>query len=191
MYNIPYYNKRSNGQIKPGHNYNNYPHQNKKNYFKNKNKQNNNYSNNYPEERKKNYYYENPNSHHFYSQKNNNQSNYSQEYIEEKKISESAESDNINEEENKDELLRIRINLSDSQFLELVINNNDNISEKVEEFCKTNFMNDKLFLPLYNKVKQSLEALKIVKNKLSLNENDFLILNKLRGLSDGNAKENN
>ena len=190
MYKISHYNKRSGGgQINHGHNHNNYPYPNKKNYFKNKNKQSNNHINNYPEERKKNYYYENQNSYYFGSQKNYNQPKYTQEYTEEKKISESPESDNINEEENKDELLKIKINLSDVQSKELVINKNDNVSEKIEEFCKENFINEKLIVPLCTKVKQSLDAIKVISNNnFLLNENDYLILNKIKTSIGDNAK---
>ena len=179
MSKISYYGKRPIGQSSYNYNYGTYNHPYKKNYFKNKNKPGNNYINNYIEERKKNYsYYENPNSYYSFSQKTHFP-RYNQYYTEEKKIEDVSVNTNINKDEKKDELLRIRVNVSDNQYKELVICKNDKIYKKVEEFCKVNFINDKLIGPIYNKINQSLNALKII-NNFALNENDLLFLYKIK-----------
>ena len=185
MSKIPY-GKRLNGQI--SYNYN---HQYKKNYFKNKNKQNNNHINNYIEERKKNYnYYENPYSYYSFSQTNYYTPRNKPYYWEEKKIEESVGNNSFHEEKKKDELLRIRVNVSEKQYKELVICKKDDVNKKVIEFCNENFINEKLIGPLLNKVNQSLNTLKIINNNYILNDNDFIILNKLRNIISNNKKNN-
>ena len=192
MSKITYYGRRPGGQGSYNYNYGQYNHQYKKNYFKNKNKLNNTYMNNHFEERKKNYsYYENPNSYYSFSQKNYNQPRYNPYHTEEKKIEEGVTNDEINEEEKKDEILRIRVNVSDKQFKELIICKNDEVYKKVVEFCNDNFNDEKLIMPLYNKVNQSLNTLKIINNNLLLNENDYVILNKLRNIIGNNKNKNN
>ena len=136
--------------------------------------------NNYIEDRNKNYsYYENPNSYYSFSQKNYHFPKYNPYYTEEKKIEDVSINTNNNKEEKKDELLRIRVNVSDNQYKELVICKNDKIYKKVEEFCKVNFINDKLIGPIYNKINQSLNALKMI-NNIALNLNYILNLYKKR-----------
>ena len=189
----PYYVKRSGGQTSYIYNYgpHNYPH--KKNFFKNKNKLNNSYMNNYFEERKKNYnYYDNPNSNSFYSfpQKNYYQTRYNPFKTEEKKLDEGMMDDYFNEEEKKNELLRIRINVSEKQYKELVICKNDDVNKKVIEFCNDNFINEKLIEPLVNKVNQGLNTLKLINNNFLLDEKDFIILNKLRNVIGKKNKNN-
>ena len=179
-------------------NYTGYPHSYKKNYFfKNRsNIQLNN--NNYFEERKKNYYYNNNfnyfnsfsnfgENHHNSSifQKNRYRHRYNPYFTEEKKIAEEINNDSVNEEE-KEEVLKIRINVADNQCKELVICKGDNINEKIVEFCKENNINEKLFEPLYNKVNQSLIALEKINNML-LNKNDNLILDKIRNLTNNSG----
>ena len=51
-------------------------------------------------------------------------------------MSEEIKNDSVNEEEKLEEVLKIRVNVSDSQRKELVIFKNDVINEKVFEFCK-------------------------------------------------------
>ena len=107
-----------------------------------------------------------------------------------KKIEEEINNDYANEEEREEEILKIKINISDNQCKELVLCKDDNINEKVVEFCKNNGINEKMVEPLCNKVNQSLSTLEIINNNnLSLNKNDFLILKKVKNISDNN--ENN
>jgi hypothetical protein len=193
MSKISYYGKRPSGQNSYNYNYGTYNYQHKKNYFKNKNKLNNSYMNNYFEERKKNYnYYDNPNSNSFYSfpQKNYYQTRYNPFKTEEKKLDEGMMDDYFNDEEKKNELLRIRINVSEKQYKELVICKNDDVNKKVIEFCKDNFINEKLIEPLVNKVNQGLNTLKLINNNFLLDEKDFIILNKLRNVIGKKNKNN-
>ena len=90
----------------------------------------------------------------------------------------------------KNELLKIRINVSEKQYKELVICKNDDVNKKVIEFCNDNFINEKLIEPLVNKVNQGLNTLKLVNNNFLLNENDFIILNKLRNVLGKKNKNN-
>ena len=193
MSKISYYGKRPSGQTSYNYNYNPYNYQHKKNYFKNKNKLNNSYMNNHFEERKKNHnYYENPNSNSYYSfpQKYYYQTKYNPFKTEEKKLDEGMMDDDINEEEKKNELLRIRINVSEKQYKELVICKNDDVNKKVIEFCNDNFINEKLIEPLVNKVNQGLNTLKLINNNFLLDEKDFIILNKLRNVIGKKNKNN-
>ena len=189
MNKIQYYGKRSGGQN--SYNYNStYNHPYKKNYYKNKNKQNNNHMNNYFEARKKNYfYYESPNSYSF-SQKSYHPQRYNSYYTEENLIEQMDTNDTINEEEKNDELLRIRVNLNENDYKELVICKNDVVYKKVEEFCNGNNINKKLIDPLCNKINQSLNTIRIISNNLHLSDNDLLAINKFRN-NVGNNKNNN
>lgn len=203
MNKITYYGKRQSGPSYPynyNHNYNGYTgYPYKKNYFKNRQKINNPpISNNYFEERKKNYYYNNSfnnfndgfNSYHTIFQKKYHFNRYTPYFTEEKKIEEEINNDSVNEEEKKEEILKIKINVRDNQCKELVLCKGDNINEKVVEFCKDNCINEKLVEPLCNKVNQSLSTLEIINNSnLALNKNDFLILNKVKNITGNN--ENN
>ena len=190
MNKIQYYGKRAGGQT--SYNYNstyNYPY--KKNYYKNRNKQNNIRMNNYFEARKKNYYYynESPNSY-SYSQKTYHPQRYDSHYTEENLVEEMDTNDTINEEEKNDELLRIRVNLNENDYKELIICKNDVIYKKVEEFCNNNNINKKLIDPLYNKINQSLNTIRNINNNLNLNNNDLSIINKYINNNIDNSKNN-
>ena len=202
MNKTSYYGRRPSGPYPHPYNYihinhTGYPHSYKKNYFfKNRsNIQLNN--NNFFEERKKNYYYNNNynyfnsvsnfgENHHNSSvfQKNRYRHRYNPYFTEEKKIAEEINNDSVNEEE-KEEVLKIRVNVTDNQCKELVICKGDDINEKIVEFCKDNNISEKLVEPLYNKVNQSLIALEKI-NNMSLNKNDNLILDKIRNLTNNN-----
>ena len=108
---------------------------------------------------------------------------------EEKKNAEEINNDSVNEEEEKKEVLTIRVNISDNQYKELVICTNDDISEKVKDFCNDNGISEKLVEPLINKINQSLNTLEIIYNNMILNNNDYLILDKVTNFRDNN--ENN
>ena len=215
MNKIQYYGKRVNGPHPhnyPHSNYTGYIHPYKKNFFKNRPKPNNiPINNNYFENRNKNYNYnnnfnsfnnsfnhfnnfsnfnENQNFYHStFFQKNKYFHRYTPYFTEEKKIAEEIRDESVNEEEKKEEvleeLLKIRINVGDGQSEEFVLYKNDNISEKVEEFCKINNISEKLVEPLINKVNQSLDTLETI-NNMHLKKNDFLILDRVKNISDGN-----
>ena len=204
MRKIPYYGKRQNDQYSYNYSYLSYSGYNnpyKKNNFKGRPKPINIQKNSHLENRNKNYYYnntfysfnnsfsnstENKNSYHSsIFQKNKNWYRYKSNFFEEKKMSEEINNDSINEEEKIEELLKIRVNVSDSQCKELVICKNDDINEKVVEFCQDNGINEKLVELLVNKVNQSLRALEIIKN-MNLNNSDFMVLDKVKNNCDIN-----
>ena len=83
-----------------------------------------------------------------------------------------------------EEWLKIKVNVNESQSKELVLCKNDDINEKVVEFCKDNNINEKLVEPLVNKINQSLNTLEIINNNMALNKNDFLVLDKVKNMSD-------
>ena len=208
MNKIPHYGKRLNGPYPYYNSHGNslgYFNPYKKNYFKSRPK----YgiiqiNNNYLENRNKNYYYnysfnsfnndfsniyENKNSYHSsVFQKNRNWHRYNPYFTEEKKIAEEISNDSANEEEKPEEVLKIRVNVSDNQCKELILCKNDDVNEKVLEFCKGNNISENLVKPLINKVNQSLNTLEII-NNMALNKNDFLILDKAKNISD-NDKNN-
>ena len=210
MKQISYYKKPSNGQYPYNYIHNNSyayppygPYFHKKNYYKNKTKSNismNNNYNNYLEEYeyKRSSYYNNNNNFNYFNNNNlfnikNRYNYYSHRYntnyfIEEKKISEEINNDSANEEDKKEEILKIRINVSEGDSKELVIFKEDDVRERVEEFCKENNIREKLIEPLYNKVNKSLNALEII-NNMSLNKNDFFILNKIKDIRDNSNDE--
>jgi seryl-tRNA synthetase len=148
------------------------------------NKFNNSYNNNFNFNENQNSYYSSV------FQKNKNWHRYNPYFTEEKKISEEINNDSVNEEEKKEELLKIRVNVSDTQCKELCICQNDDINEKVEKFCNDNGINKELVEPLINKINQSLIILETINNNMVLNKNDYLILNKIKNFRD-NINENN
>ena len=83
-----------------------------------------------------------------------------------------------------EELLKIRINVGENQCKELILCKNDDINEKILEFCKDNNINEKLVEPLVNKINKSLNTLEIINNNMTLNKNDFLVLDKVKNMSD-------
>ena len=201
-----YYGKRPNAPYQ----YNYFPSSNsgyihpyKKNNFKMRSRPNNIPINNkYFENRNKNYYYNNnfnnsfnnnfinfnENQNFYHSsvfQKNRHSHRYTPYFTEEKKIAEEINNDSVNEEEKKEELLKIRVNISDTQCKELVICKNDDISEKVKEFCNINGISEKLVDSLINKVNQSLNTLETINNMI-LDNKEFLILDKIK-----TSRENN
>ena len=196
MNKIPYYSKRLNVPYSYINTYSGY----KKNHFKGRPKQNNIQTNNiYSENRIKNYFHsyntnnyfnnnlyyfdDNPSGYHSVFQKNRGRHRNRPYFIEEKKIAEEINNDSCNDEEKEEEVLKIRVNVSDNQYKELVLCKNDDIREKVIEFCKDNNIDDKLVEPLINKVNQSLNTLGII-NSMILNKNGFLILDKIKNISD-------
>ena len=211
MNKIPHYGRRLYGPYPFNNthtNHTNYPeyfNPYKKNYFKNRPKSGIiQINNNYLENRNKNYYYnypfnsfnnsfsnfnENKNSYHSsIFQKNRSWNRYNPYFTEEKKIAEEKSNDSVNEEEKPEEILKIRVNLSDNQCKELILCKNDDVNEKVLKFCKDYNISENLVKPLVNKVNQSLNALEIISN-MALNKNDFIILDKAKNISD-NDKNN-
>ena len=205
MNKIFYYGKRLNGPYPYNNTHNSYqgyfnPY--KKNYFKARPKSGNiQINNNYFENRNKNYYYNysfNSFNNSFYEnhnsyqpsifQKNRNSHRYNPYFTEEKKIAEEISNDSVNEEEKPEEILKIKINVKDNQCKEFILCKNDDINEKVLEFCKDNNISENLVKPLVNKVNQSLNTLEII-NNMALNKNDFIILDKAKNISD-NDKNN-
>ena len=207
MNKISFYGKRQSGPYPYNYNhsgYIGYTHSYKKSNFKIRPKPSNIQINNtYFENRNKSYYYNfnnsfknnfnfNENQNFYHSsvfQKNRYYHRYNPYFTEEKKMAEEFYNDSVNEEEKKEEILKIRVNVSDTESKELVICKNEDINERVKEFCKGNGINKKLVEPLINKVNQSLNTLEIINNNMMLNKNDYLILDKIKNFKD--IAENN
>ena len=176
--------------------YTGYIHPYKKNYFKSRPKPNNSQINsNYFEHRNKNYYNNNTinnlsnfssNQNFHYSsvfQKNRNSKRYIPNFTEEKKISHEIKNDSLNEDEKNEEVLKIMVNIGKKQC-KLVLCKNDDISKKILVFCKTNNISENLLEPLINKINQILNILEVIKNNMTLDKNDFLILDKVKNIRD-------
>ncbi len=169
----------------------NYPF--KKNYFQNRPKFNNFPVNNiYFDDRRKNKYYNpNINTNNSYNHKNKYYNNYHSYYKEERKdgdevggnsINEENEENEQKEEENEikeDEIMKIRIKVSNNESKELILCKEDNVCDKIREFCNDNGISERLIKPLCCKVEQSLKNLELVNINRNLDKNDILVLNKI------------
>ena len=176
MNKTQYHNKYINNV----NNYNNYNYYynyyNGYNYKKQYSKYNNNANNmnNYNEDRKKNKYYNNNDYYYPSMKKNYKYNNYSEKNNEEiMSKTESEIKENI-------ELIRVKINIKDNKYKELVVYKDDDIDALVNQFCDDNFINEKLKQPLINKIKQSLIKLNIVTNYLDLNKDGVVMLEKAK-----------
>ncbi len=105
--------------------------------------------------------------------KKKNLHRYNNNYIE-KNFSKST-----NESNHKKELIRVKINIKESTK-ELIIYKDDDIYNMVLAFCNDNNIDEKLIIPLYNKINRSLNKLKEVKNIMILNREDMVLLNSLK-----------
>ena len=86
-------------------------------------------------------------------------------------------SKSTNESNHKNELLRVKINTKENKSKELIIYKDEDIYNVVLAFCNENNIDEKLAIPLYNKINQSLNKLKEVTNYMILNKEDILLLN--------------
>ena len=171
--NYNYYNNYYNGYSykKPyskysniSNNMNNYNEDRKKNnYYNNYNEL---YKDNYPNTKKKIYRYNN----------NNNKDNYYENNNEEDM------SKSVNKITKKVELMKIKINLNDNKYKELVIYKDDDINELVNQFCCDNSINEKLNQLLINKIKHSLNKLNIITNYVELNRDGVVMLENAKNL---------
>ena len=181
-------------------NYNNYNYYNnyyngygyRKQYSKNNNMTNNN-NNNYPEDRKKNNYYNNYNNNTYNNDLYNNNYLYTQPTKKKKgnrynnnnfyeNNNEEVLSKSVNEIKQKSEILRVKINLRDNTYKELVVYKDDDLFLLVSQFCDENFINEKLKQPLINKIRQSLNELNIITNSVKLKREGVVMLEKAKKL---------
>ena len=159
--------------------YNNY-YYNGYNYKKPQYTKYNNTANNNNEDRKKNNHYnnnydENYNDYYYPKKKNYR---YNNNYYENN--NEEIMSKSVNEIKQNIELIRVKINLKDNKYKELVVYKDDDINDVVNKICNDNFINEKLKQPLINKIKQSLIKLNIVTNYLDLNKDGVVMLEKAK-----------
>ena len=196
MSKISYYSKRSGGPSYPNYSYSNYigynySHKKNHNYFKPRQKYNIPQGNNYFDERNKNYVCRNNfndnNFHHTFFQKKfiYNNSRYTPYFTEEKKVEEELMSE-PEKEEPKEEILRLKVNVGENESKEMVLYKDDDIKEKVIEFCKENRIDKRMIEPLYKKINHSLDTLNNFNNNFSLNKDEILLLNKLKNLVGNN-----
>jgi hypothetical protein len=187
-YNNNYYNNNY---------YHNFNH--KKNYVNN--------TNNYNEERKKNNYYNNKindfneynNKYDDYNEYDNyneyNEYNDGYNYIypssnKKKKVynrynnyyenNGEVMNKTLNEKRIKKEVMKVKINISDNKYKELIIYKGDEVEEVVKKFCNDNFIDAKLEIPLCNKIKQSLNQIDLITNKVKLSRDSVLMLEKAK-----------
>jgi len=165
-----------------------------------------NNQNNYNEERKKNYYNNKSNDlynneYDEYNEYNNGYNNNSYIYPvqnKKKKVhnkynnnfydnNEEVVNKTVNEKKNKKEVMRVKINIKEDKYKELIIYKDDDIIEVVKQFCNDNFIDEKLVNPLCNKIKKSLNEIDLVTNKVNLSRDSVLMLEKAKNL----IKKNN
>ena len=85
-----------------------------------------------------------------------------------------------NEVKHKKEILKLKINIKEDKYKELIIYKEDDINQIVQEFCNDNFINEKLIEPLCNKIKQSLSKIEQVTNNARLSRDSVLMLEKAK-----------
>ena len=83
--------------------------------------------------------------------------------------------------------MRVKINIKEDKYKELIIYKDDDIIEVVKQFCNDNFIDEKLVNPLCNKIKKSLNEIDLVTNKVNLSRDSVLMLEKAKNL----IKKNN
>jgi hypothetical protein len=93
----------------------------------------------------------------------------------------------VNEKKNKKEVMRVKINIKEDKFKELIIYKDDDVIEVVKQFCNDNFIDEKLVNPLCNKIKKSLSEIDLVTNQVKLSRDSVLMLEKAKNL----LKKNN
>ena len=192
MNKTQHYNKRIN-TMNNHNNYNSYYNYGyKKPYSKNSNSKINN-PNNYNEERKKNLSHYNTvnfdepyNDYYFYPNKKNKQIRHNNNNIDENN-DEEIFNNTLNGEKPKEKLLKIRININNKK-LDLIIYkdyNDEDIREAIRKFCENNYLENKLYEPLFNKVNQSLKQINNI-NNLQLNKDQIFILDKAKLIAQYN-----
>ena len=199
MSKISYYSKRSTGPSYPNYSYSNYmgyghPYKKNYNYFKSRQKYSNNIPpvNSYFEDRNKNYiYHNNFNENNFqtnFFQKKNFSNRYTTHFTEEKKVEDEIITQ-PEKEEPKEEIIRINLNVGESENKTFVLYKDDDVEMRVIEFCNENRVNKRLIEPLYKKINRSLDILKKFNDNFSFNKEELLELNKLKNIV-GNNNEN-
>ena len=93
----------------------------------------------------------------------------------------------VNEKKNKKEVMKVKINIKEDKFKELIIYKDDDVIEVVKQFCNDNFIDEKLVNPLCNKIKKSLSEIDLVTNQVKLSRDSVLMLEKAKNL----LKKNN
>ena len=90
---------------------------------------------------------------------------------------------NITEIKNKKEILKVKINIKDDKYKELIIYKEDNIDDVVNQFCNTNFIDENLIQPLCNKIKRGLGKIDDVTNNIKLSRDSVVLLEKAKKLN--------
>ena len=80
----------------------------------------------------------------------------------------------------KKEVSRVKINIKEDKFKELIIYKDDDILEVIKKFCNDNSIDEKLIIPLGNKIKKSLNKIDLVTNKIKLNRDSVIMLEKAK-----------
>ena len=93
----------------------------------------------------------------------------------------------VNEKKNKKEVMKVKINIKEDKFKELIIYKDDDVIEVVKQFCNDNFIDEKLVNTLCNKIKKSLSEIDLVTNQVNLSRDSVLMLEKAKNL----LKKNN
>ena len=169
------YNNEYNGYDDYNNHYDDYNGYN--NQYEEYNEYDNGYNNNYiyPQNKKKKVYNRYNNINNNININNINLSNNFYDNNEETKIK------TVNEIKQKKEAMKLKINLKEDKYIQLIIYKEDNIDEVVKEFCNLNNIDKELVNPLINKIKQSLKQIELItNNKIKLSRDSVLLLEKAK-----------
>ena len=170
------YNNEYNGYDDYNNHYDDYNGYN--NQYEEYNEYDNGYNNNYiyPQNKKKKVYNRYNNINNNINNINNiNLTNNFYDNNEETKIK------TVNEIKQKKEVMKLKINLKEDKYIQLIIYKEDNIDEVVKEFCNLNNIDKELVNPLINKIKQSLKQIELItNNKIKLSRDSVLLLEKAK-----------
>ena len=169
------YNNEYNGYDDYNNHYDDYNGYN--NQYEEYNEYDNGYNNNYiyPQNKKKKVYNRYNNINNNININNINLSNNFYDNNEETKIK------TVNEIKQKKEVMKLKINLKEDKYIQLIIYKEDNIDEVVKEFCNLNNIDKELVNPLINKIKQSLKQIELItNNKIKLSRDSVLLLEKAK-----------
>ena len=85
----------------------------------------------------------------------------------------------VNEIKHKKELIKLKINIKENKYKELIIYKDEDIFNSVSQFCNENFISEKLVQPLCNKIKKSLEEINLI-NNIKLDKDSISMLEKVK-----------
>ena len=110
---------------------------------------------------------------------NNNNNSYNNNNCDDN-ITDDNMSKSTNDSKQKNVLIKIKINTKKNVLKELIVYKDEDIESIINNFCNDNNIDEKLVIPLCNKINQSLNEINFVINNLELNKDDVMLINKAK-----------